>query len=61
MLKVAPLLRHIYQDHVYDTVSRQSRLIHELQGLLIGIGHREAINCCIQVSSGVEGLENPNG
>jgi hypothetical protein len=61
MLKVDPLLRHIYRDHVYNTVSRQSRVLHELQGLLVGIGHRKAITCCIQVISMVEGLENPKG
>jgi hypothetical protein len=59
MLKVDPVLRHIYRDHVYNMVSRQSRVLHELQGLLIGTGHCKAITCCVQVSSGVEGLENP--
>jgi hypothetical protein len=61
MLKVDPLLRHIYQDHVYNTVSLQSRVLHKLQALLAGTGHRKAISRCIQVSSGVEGLENPKG
>jgi hypothetical protein len=30
MLKVDPLLRHIYRDHIYNTVRRQSRVLHEL-------------------------------
>jgi hypothetical protein len=30
ILKIAPLLRHIYREHVYDTVSRQSRVLHDL-------------------------------
>jgi tagatose-1,6-bisphosphate aldolase non-catalytic subunit AgaZ/GatZ len=30
ILKVAPLLRHIYQEHGYDMVSHQSRVLHEL-------------------------------
>jgi hypothetical protein len=57
MLKVDPLLRHIYRGHVYNTVSR----VNELQGLLAGTSHRKIITHCIQVSSGVEGLENPEG
>jgi hypothetical protein len=61
MLKVDPLLRHIYRDHVYNMVSCQSRVLHELQGLLIGTGRCKAITRCVQVSSGVEGLENPEG
>jgi hypothetical protein len=61
MLKVAPLLRHIYQNHVSDTINHHSRVLHELQGLLIGTGHRKAFICCIQVGSGVERLENPEG
>jgi hypothetical protein len=35
-LKVDPLLRHIYWDHVYHTVSCQSRVLNDLQGLLAG-------------------------
>jgi hypothetical protein len=61
MLKVDPLLRHIYRDHVYNTVSHQSRVLHELQGLLTGTGCCKVVTRCIQVSSGVEGLENPEG
>jgi hypothetical protein len=61
ILKVAPLLRHIYRDHVYNTVSHQSKVLHELQGLHIGIGHCKAITRCVHVSSGVEGLENLEG
>jgi hypothetical protein len=61
MLKVDPLLRHIYRDHVYNTISHQSRVLHKLHGLLAGIGHCKATTCCVQVSSGVEGLENPEG
>jgi hypothetical protein len=61
MLKVDPLLRHIYLDHVYNTVSRPSRVLHELQSLLAGTGHRKAVTGCVQVSSGVQGLENPEG
>jgi tagatose-1,6-bisphosphate aldolase non-catalytic subunit AgaZ/GatZ len=30
ILKVAPRLRHIYREHGYDTVSHQSRVLHEL-------------------------------
>jgi hypothetical protein len=56
MLKVTLLLRHIYHEHVYDTVSHQSRVLHELQSLLVGIGHRKAITRYVQVDSGVEGL-----
>jgi hypothetical protein len=61
MLKLDPLLRHIYRDHVYNTVNHQSGVLHELQGLLTGIGHHKAIPHCVQVSSRVEGLENPEG
>jgi hypothetical protein len=61
MLKVAPLLRHIYRDHVYDTVSHQSRVLHELEDHLVGTGHRKAITHCIQVGSGVQGLQNLKG
>jgi hypothetical protein len=61
MLKVDPLLRHIYLDHVYNTVSRQSRVLHELQGLLAGIGCCKAITGYVQVSSGVQGHDNPEG
>jgi hypothetical protein len=61
MLKVALLLRHIYWEHVYDMVSRQSRVLHELWSLLISTSHRKAITHCIQVGSGVEGLQNPEG
>jgi hypothetical protein len=59
MLKLDPLLRHIYRDHVYNTVSRQSIVLHELQGLLTSTDHRKVITHCVQVSSGVERLENP--
>jgi uncharacterized protein (UPF0305 family) len=58
MLKLDPLLRHINWAHVYNTVSYQSRLFHELQGLLGGTSHRKAITRCVQVGSGVEGLDN---
>jgi hypothetical protein len=61
MLKVNRLLRHIYRDHIYNTVSHQSRVLYELQGLLAGTGHCKAITRCVQVSSGVEGLENSEG
>jgi hypothetical protein len=61
MLTVAPLLIHMYRDHVYNTVSHQSRVLHELQGILLGTGHRKAIACCVQVGSGVEGHENTEG
>jgi hypothetical protein len=61
MLKVTPLLRHMYWDHVYNTASHPSRVLHELQGLLIGTGHRKAITPYVQVGSGVEGLQNPEG
>jgi hypothetical protein len=30
MLKVDPPLRHIYLNHVYNTVSHQSRVLHKL-------------------------------
>jgi hypothetical protein len=55
MLKVDPLLRHIYRDHVYNTVNHQSRVLRELQGLLSGAGHRKAVTYCIQVISGGRG------
>jgi hypothetical protein len=61
MLKVAPLLSHMYRDHAYNMVSRQSRVLHKLQGLLVGTGHCKAIARYVQVSLGVEGLENPEG
>jgi hypothetical protein len=61
MLKLDPLLRHIYMDHVYNTVSRKTRVLHELQGLLAGTSHHKAITRYIQVSSRVEGLENTEG
>jgi hypothetical protein len=48
ILKVDRLLRHIYQDHVSNTVSHQSRVLHKLQ-----------LAAYVQISSGVEGLENP--
>jgi hypothetical protein len=54
MLKVDPILRHIYPDHVYNIVSHRIRVLHELQRLLAGIGHRKALTCCVQVSSGVD-------
>jgi hypothetical protein len=56
MLKVAPLQRHIYPDHVYNTVSRQSRVLHELQGLLVSTHHRKDVTHSVQVGLGVEGL-----
>jgi hypothetical protein len=59
MLKVDPILRHIYPDHVYNTDSHRIRVLHELQSLLAGTGHLKALTRCIQVSSGVEGHENP--
>jgi hypothetical protein len=61
MLKVDPLLRHIFWDHVYNMVSHQSKILHELEGLLADTGHRKALTRCVQVSSAVEGLENPVG
>jgi hypothetical protein len=61
MLKVDPLLRHIYRDHIYNAVNHQSRVLHKLQSLLAGTGHRKVITCCVEVSSGVEGLENHEG
>jgi hypothetical protein len=60
ILKVDPLLRHINLNHVYNTVSHQIRVLHELEGLLAGTGHRKALTRCVQVSSRVEGLENPD-
>jgi hypothetical protein len=30
MLKVDPILRHIYLYHLYNTVSRRIRVLHEL-------------------------------
>jgi hypothetical protein len=56
MLKVDPILRHIYLDHVYNMVSHLIRVLHELQSLLAGIGHRKALTCCVQVSLGIEGF-----
>jgi hypothetical protein len=61
MLKVAPLLRHMYRDHVYSMVNYPSRVLHELQGLLVGTGHHKAITRCMQVNSRVERRENPEG
>jgi hypothetical protein len=61
MLTIAPLLIHMYQDHVYNTVSRQSRVLRELQGILLGTCHCKAVIHCVQVSLGVEGLENIEG
>jgi hypothetical protein len=61
MLKVVPLLRHMYRDHVYNTVSRQSRVLHELQGLLVDTGRYKVITHYVQVGSGVEVVENPEG
>jgi hypothetical protein len=61
MLKVDPLLRHIYPNHVYNTVNHQSRVLHELQGLLADTSHRKTITHYAQVSSRVERLENPEG
>jgi hypothetical protein len=51
LFKVDPLLRHIYPDHVYNMVSHQSRVLHELQGLLADTGRRKAITHYVQVSS----------
>jgi hypothetical protein len=48
MLKVDPLLRHIY-----DMVSHQSQVLHELEGLLVGTCHCKVVTRCIQVNSGV--------
>jgi hypothetical protein len=59
MLIVDPLIRHIYRDHFYDTVSHQSRVLNELEGLLVGTCRRKAITRYVQVSLGVEGLQNP--
>jgi hypothetical protein len=59
MLKVDPILRHIYLDHVYNMVSHRIRVLHELQSLLTGTSHCKALTHPVQVSSGVEGLENP--
>jgi hypothetical protein len=61
MLKVASLLRHMYRDHVYNTVSHQGIVFHELQALLVGKGCHKAVTRCVQVSSGAEGHENPEG
>ena len=61
MLKVDPLLRHINLNHVYNTVSHQIRVLHELEDHLVGTGHRKAITHCIQVGSGVQGLQNLKG
>jgi hypothetical protein len=61
MLKVDPLLRHICQDHVYDMVSRQSRVLHEIEGLLVDTCRSKAITHCVQIGSRVEGLQNPKG
>jgi hypothetical protein len=61
MLKVDPLLRHIYRDHVYNMVNLQRRVLHEVQGHLVGIGHRKAVTRYVQVNSGIEGLKNPEG
>jgi hypothetical protein len=47
LLKVDPLLRHIYRDHVYNMISCQRRVIHELQGLLAGTGHCKALIRCV--------------
>jgi hypothetical protein len=52
MLKVDPILRHIYPDHVYNTVSHRIGVFHELQILLAGTGHCKALTCYIQVSWG---------
>jgi hypothetical protein len=59
MLKVDPILRHIYLDHVYNMVSYRIRVLHELQSILTGTDHHKALTHCVQVSSGLEGLENP--
>jgi hypothetical protein len=59
MLKVDPILRHIYPDHGYNTISHRIRVLHELQRLLAGTGHHITLTRCVQVSSGLEGLENP--
>jgi hypothetical protein len=39
-------------------ISRHSRVLHELQGLLISTGHHKAFTRYIQVGSEVDGLEN---
>jgi hypothetical protein len=61
MLKVALLLRHIYREYLYDIVSCQSRVLQELQSLLVGTSCYKALTRCIQVGSGVEGLQNLEG
>jgi hypothetical protein len=58
-LRFVPLLLYMYRHHLYNMVSRESRVLHELQALLVGTGHRKALTRNVQVSTGVEGLENP--
>jgi hypothetical protein len=55
MLKVALLLRHINFDHVYDMISRRSRVLYELESLPVGTGCRKVITHCVQVGLGVRG------
>jgi hypothetical protein len=59
MLSVALLLRHIHREHLYNLAYRHSRVLDELQSLLLSIGHHEALICHVQVGSGVEGFHNP--
>jgi hypothetical protein len=61
MLIVAPLLIHMHRDHVYNMVSFQSRVLHELQVILLGTAHCKAITRCVQDGLGVVGLENTEG
>jgi hypothetical protein len=53
-MKVLPV-RHIYWEHLYNSVRHYSRVLHELQSLLIGAACHKA------VVMRVERLQDPKG
>jgi hypothetical protein len=48
-------------EHIYYTDHCHSRVLHELQSLLISVANHEALTYRIQAGSGVEGLQDPEG
>jgi hypothetical protein len=52
-------LRHVYRKHLYYPTRCHSRILHLLVGLVLGAGCSKALTRRVQVSPGVERLQNP--
>jgi hypothetical protein len=61
MVTTALLLRHIYRECLYNLACHHSRVLHELGSLHFDTGHCITLVRRVQVRSGVDGFQGPEG